>query len=292
VKFHLGDHPTREPYDWIGVQANNPDILRDWCDQRGLYCPNCEYLLRGVEGAGLAACPECGHPIEFDELRMRRLYGYDLGAARDVIKGVLLRPTTYLRQFKGPQHYLRVAPEHGCFAKSVAVAVLGAMVLIGLAASFTSDAFFGFFFCPLLVGVFIVFALHYGSYGWFRVVLALAGREATDRGAARIMYFASVAYVPMVAPVWMLALAAAIAGSDLPQEIRPDTLATLVACAALALGLAMAVGWGYVAMVVFNNETYDGSPMLAVLALANPVTVVVGGGCAVTLALIVTGMMS
>ncbi|HOI54134.1 MAG TPA: hypothetical protein PLP01_02690 [Phycisphaerae bacterium] len=285
MTFHLGDHATREPYDWIGVAANNPDILRNWCDQRGLFCPNCEYALRGVEGTGLAACPECGHPIDFDRLRLLRLYGYDLGKARDVIKGVLLRPTAYLRQFKGPQYYLRTAPEHNCSFWATAAGTIGVIVLTGIAAMFDRESYAGVILCPIVFLPLAFAATHLAAYGWFRVMLALAGRKATDRGASRIMYFASVAYLLLVLPAWMLGAAAVVAsaGSVLGVDLTMASMA--LAFAAVALLLAVAVGWGYVAMVAFNIETYGRSPMLAMLALANPVTAAFGGISALALAL-------
>ncbi|MBN2582204.1 MAG: hypothetical protein JXL80_03985 [Planctomycetes bacterium] len=288
---YLGDHTPHDPHDWTGEPGSCPDVVRQMCDQQGLYCPNCEYLLRGVEGSGLTQCPECGHPIDFDDLRARHLAGYDLGPLRNVIKGVLLRPGVYVRQFKGPQHYLRIAPEHSFFFWFILVAAIVTVVPLLRVMVFPHDLLSGVFCCPLVGSIIIAAMAHLSSHLWFRMLLRLAGRRNTDRGAVRIMYFASIVYLPLIAPVAMIVVATIIAVAGWKIGIDLSLAGAALTVLALLLGIALAVRWGYVAMLVFGLETYGRSPMLAFLAMANPVSLLVGGASAISLVLVVWNLL-
>lgn len=237
-----------------------------------LYCPKCSYPLVGVEEAGLSLCPECGEPLDFEELRSERFDPRSLGTPWQMFWRVMTSPRRFFRAVTAKPYNVRVSELYSYDALGLEVGLLGGTGLCGLTWVGTWIAGRSFPGCcvatvPLFWGL-LLWAAHRTAGPWMRFLLGKAGHGDANRGQHRVMYFSSIVYVPMGLALCLVMVTLAAA------QFAPEVLARLVLLAALGVHCLLWLLWAWIIMRAFEAETCRLGTIRPQVALLNPALVV------------------
>jgi hypothetical protein len=263
-----------------------------------LYCPRCTYSLRGLEEAGMQQCPECGTPVNFNDLRQRLLVDkQELGGAKQLFRRIMWFPNRFFTALDAPRRYLWIKRldqyDSAALFAGIAGVVLAFALFFAVVTSFHGrtppkwPASTIYFLSPLALWPFLFLGNHQATRWWIRRLLRWAAHPEPQAGALRVMFFAGPVYVAMVRAVLfgLLCLLLAILLSLLGTI--PAIIALVCSGFSVVVYFVLWLHWAWVILRAFQAETRGLDTDLTFLAFFNPGLLVTLGGltvlCALTL---------
>jgi hypothetical protein len=224
-----------------------------------LYCPKCEYILTGTEEAGLRCCPECGAPLDFDDLRRKARVGLDLTYLSywQLCWKLFVLRRRFRKQLREPSYFVRLPEVSVGFRRAVgllAAASLAVSVWIGIGADGPHKLWAAVPPAWMLVALVVQVV----TEAWFRWLLGTVKHPNVERAVRQVMAAGSSVYVPMGAGLLVaMVFVGGMTTTDWPTW--PGGFATLGIGVAATAGLFSWVlwhSWAIVAQMVFRCETY------------------------------------